>query len=52
MTMDKVLTGILFFKYMPMVQLLFNEPCILRNELIFIASNLFRGKRFSLGVEE
>ena len=30
----------------------FNEPCTLQNELIFIASNLFKGKTFSLGVGE
>ena len=46
MIMDKVL--ILLFKYMPMVQLLFNELCILQKELIFVVSNLFIGKRFSL----
>ena len=50
MTMDKVL--ILLFKYMPMVQLFFNKPCRLRNKLIFIASKLFKGKRFSFAVGE
>ena len=46
MIVDEVL--ILLFKYMPMVQLLFNALCILQNELIFVVSNLFIGKRFSL----
>ena len=48
MTMYEVL--ILLIKYMPMVYSLFNELCILRNELFFIASNLFMSRRFSLGV--
>ena len=46
MIVDEVL--ILLFKYMPMVQLLFNALCTLQNELIFVVSNLFIGKRFSL----
>ena len=34
----------LLFKYMPMVQLLFNALCMLQNELIFVVSNLFISK--------
>ena len=46
MIVDEVL--ILLFKYIQMVHLLFNKLCISQNELIFVISNLFIGKRYSL----